>query len=174
MVNEDDVELIQPLAGTQSDSTRQSQPAAAVPEEIQLTFGKSQSNSQLRMFFSGLTGVSHARLGVSAAARIEHAPVGFLPGGSATIPVLPFAIVDQSQADGSIVNASGIWSQQIENGNGFDNLSWNPVHRTVENGPDGLSEVTLTLSPNSAGNKPDSFVPLSLPHHLPQVTRPSR
>ena len=30
----------------------------------------------------------------------------------------------------------------------------------VENGPDGLPEITLTLSPNSAGYRPGSFVPL--------------
>ena len=102
------------------------------------------------MFFSGLTSVHNARLGVSASAAIEHAPVGFQPGGNATIPVLPFAIVDQSQVDGSMLNAGGMWSQQIESGKGSDDLSWNPEKHTVEFGPDGLPEITLTLSPNSA------------------------
>ncbi len=160
LISENDVELIQPLAATQSDSAGLMQPAVSVPEQIRVTFGKGQSNDQLRMFFSGLTGVRHARLGVSAAARIEHSPVGFLPGGNVTIPVLPFSIVDQSPGDGSTRNGGGPWSQQIECGKGSDNLSWNPAQHAVENGPDGLPEITLTLSPNSAGNTPDSFVPL--------------
>lgn|GEM_PF-375981 len=160
MINENDVELIQPLAAARTGMNGLTQQTDTVPEQIRVTFGKGQSNDQLRMFFSGLTGVRHARLGVSAAARIEHAPAGFLPGGNATIPVLPFSIVDQSPGDGSLQNAGGQWSQQIESGEGFDNLSWNPVQRIVENGPDGLPEITLTLSPNSVGNNPDSFVPL--------------
>ncbi len=160
MIDENDVELIQPLAAIRTVNTGLTQQSVTVPEQIRVTFGKGQSNDQLRMFFSGLTGVRNARLGVSAAARIEHAPAGFLPGGNATIPVLPFSIVDQSNGDGSMRNAGGQWSQQIESGKGSDNLSWNPEQRTVEKGPDGLPEITLTLSPNSAGNKPDSFVPL--------------
>ena len=159
-INENDVELIQPLAAAQPGNTGLTQSAATVPEQIRVTFGKGQSNDQLRMFFSGLTGVRNARLGVSAAARIEHAPEGFLPGGNATIPVLPFSIVDQSHGDDSTLNAGGQWSQQIESGKGSDTLSWNPEQRIVENGPDGLPEITLTLSPNFAGNKPGSFVPL--------------
>ncbi len=160
LITAGDVELVQPTAATQSGNTELTQPAATVPEKIRLTFGKDQSNDQVRMFFSGLTGVQYARLGVSAAAGIEHTPAGFQPGGSATIPVLPLAIVDQSQGDSSILNAGGLWSQQIESGRGSDNLSWNPEQHSVENGPDGLPEITLRLSPNSAGNAPDSFVPL--------------
>ncbi|MEJ7592539.1 MAG: hypothetical protein WKF77_13385 [Planctomycetaceae bacterium] len=160
MICENDVEFIQPPTVTQSENMGQMQPAAIVPERIRVTFGKGQSNDQLRMFFSGLTGVRHARLGVSAAARIEHSPVGFLPGGNVTIPVLPFSIVDQSYGDDSMKSGGGQWSQQIESGKGCDNLSWNPEQRAVENGPDGLPEITLTLSPSSSGNKPDSLVPL--------------
>jgi hypothetical protein len=159
-INENDVELIPPMAAARIGNNGLTQQADTVPELIRVTFGKGQSNDQLRMFFSGLTGVRHARLGVSAAARIEHAPAGFLPGGNATIPVLPFSIVDQSPGNGSMRNDGGQWSQQIESGRGSDNLSWNPEQRIVENGPDGLPEITLTLSPNSVGNKPDSFVPL--------------
>jgi hypothetical protein len=112
------------------------------------------------MFFSGLTNAGNARLGVSAAACIEHAPVGFLPGGHLTIPLFPFAIVDQHTAGSSMANGGGLWSQQIETGRGFDNVTWNPETHSVEQGPDGLPEITLTLSPNSAGSNPDSFVPL--------------
>ena len=160
LITAGDVEIVQPPVATLPGNTELTQPAATVPEKVRLTFGKDQSNDQVRMFFSGLTGVQYARLGVSAAATIEHTPVGFLPGGSATIPVLPLAIVDQSQSDSSTLNAGGLWSQQIESGKGSDNLSWNPEQHSVENGPDGLPEITLRLSPNSAGNAPDSFVPL--------------
>jgi hypothetical protein len=160
LITAGDVELVQPPAATQPGNTGLTQPGVNVPDQIRLIFGKDQSNDQVRMFFSGLTGVQYARLGVTAAATIEHTPVGFLPGGSATIPVLPLAIPDQSQDDSPMLNAGGLWSQQIESGTGSDNLSWNPEQHSVENGPDGLPEITLTLSPNSAGNAPDSFVPL--------------
>lgn len=160
MISENDVELIQPVPATQPGNTGLTQLTSTVPEQIRVTFGKGQSNDQLRMFFSGLTGVRNARLGVSAAATIEHAPVGFLPGGNLTIPVLPFAITDQSHEGAAMMSAGGLWSRQIETGNGSDNLSWNPEQHTVENGADGLPEITLTLSPNSAGNRPDGFVPL--------------
>jgi len=160
LVTSEDVELVPPATASQPGVAGLTQSVAPVPEQVRLTFGKGQPNDQVRMFFSGLTGVQYARLGVSAAARIEHAPVGFLPGGSATVPVFPLAIVDQSPGDTSLINGGGLWSQEIESGRGADNLTWNPVLRSVENGPDGLPEVTLTLSPNSAGMKPDNFVSL--------------
>jgi hypothetical protein len=150
IISPGDVELVESLAET----------SPAVPEQVRLTFGKEQPNDRLRMFFSGLTGVQHARIGVSASARIEHSPKAFLPGGNATIPVLPFAIIDQAQSGASTLKSGGLWSQEIESGRGSDNLSWNPEQRSVENGPDGLPEITLTISPGSSGNKSDSFVPL--------------
>lgn len=159
LVSDQDVELVEPVAVVQTGIAG-SAPPAAVPEQVRLTFGKGQPDDQIRMFFSGLTGVQYARLGVSAAARIEHSPVGFLPGGSATVPVFPLAIIDQSPGDAALINGSGLWSQEIESGQGTDNLTWNPEQRNVENGPDGLPEITLTLSPNSVGTEPDSFVPL--------------
>ena len=160
LISENDVELIQPVAATQPGNIGPTQRTSTVPEQIRVTFGKGQSNGQLRMFFSGFTGVQNATLGVSAAARIEHAPVGFLPGGNLTIPVLPFAIIDQSHDGAAVMSAGGVWSQQIETGNGADDLSWNPEQHNVEDGADGLPEITLTLSPNSAGNRSDGFVPL--------------
>ena len=160
MINDNDVLLIQPMAAAQPGNTGPTQSAATVPEQIRVTFGSGQSSDPLRMFFGGLTGIRNARLGVSAAARIEHSPEGFLPGGNSTVPVLPFSIIDQSHGDGSMLSAGGQWSQQIESGKGSDNLSWNPEQRMVENGPDGLPEITLTLSPLSVGNKPGHFVPL--------------
>lgn len=160
MINENDIELIQPLAAAQADNHGLTQQTDTVPEQIRVTYGRGQTNDQLQMFFSGLTGVRNARIGVSAAARIEHAPAGFLPGGNATIPVFPFSIVDESPGDDAVQNAGGQWSRQIEAGTGSDNLSWNPEQRVVEDGPDGLPEITLTLSPNSVGNEPGSFVPL--------------
>ncbi len=158
MITENDVELSSPGAADHTGDSGLTQLAADVPEEIRVTFGKGASNDQLQMFFSGLHGVHHARVGVSAAAKIEHAPLAFLPGGNISIPILPFSIVDES--DGSMQDASGPWSEQIESGKGADNLSWNSEQHTVENGADGLTEITLKLSPNSPNPKPDSFVSL--------------
>ena len=166
IVSADDLELVQPLAQIPADGPGLSQPTTAmsgtanVPEEIRLIFGKAQPNDQVRMFFSGLTGVHLARLGVSAAAKIEHSPTGFLPGGNTTIPVLPFAIRDQGPAGESLSNGGGLWSREIEAGQGSDNLSWNPEQHSVENGSDGLPEITLTISSASSVGSPDSFVPL--------------
>lgn len=160
IVSDSDVDLVEPLAATQPGNTVLAQPVATVPNEIRVTYGKSHGNDQVRMLFSGLTNPANARLGVSAAACIEHAPAGFLPGKNLTIPLLPFGIVDQGTANPAMENAGGIWSQKIESGKGFDNLTWNPESHSVVQGPDGLSEITMTLSSNSAGGSADSFVPL--------------
>ncbi len=159
MITQDDVELTPPSVASQPVNSGISS-NVTVPEEIRVSYGKLRSGDQLRLFFSGLTGVRNARLGVAAAARIEHAPVGFQPGHNLTIPVLPFAIVDKSQIDGMDINGNGLWSEQIETGKGSDNLSWNPQQHAVENGPDGLPEITVTLTPNSGGAGPDGLVPL--------------
>lgn len=159
MITQDDVELTPPSVASQPVNSGISS-NATVPEEIRVSYGKLQPGDQLRLFFSGLTGVRNARLGVTAAASIEHAPVGFQPGRNLTIPVLPFAIVDQSQIDGKDINGNGLWSEQIESGKGSDNLSWSPQQHAVDNGPDGLPEVTVTLTPNSAGAGPEGLVPL--------------
>ena len=160
IISDGDIDLLNYHMETQSGDTGLTQPVATVPNEIRVTYGKSHGNDQVRMFFSGLTNAGNARIGVSAAASIEHAPVGFLPGGRLTIPLLPFGIVDQGSSDPAMVNAGGIWSQKIETGKGFDNFTWNPESHTVVQGPDGLPEITMTLSSNSAGGSADSFVPL--------------
>ncbi len=160
MISDGDIDLLDSQVERQSGDTRLTQPAATVPNEIRVTYGKSHGKDRVRMFFSGLADAGNARIGVSAAASIEHAPVGFLPGGQLTIPLLPFGIVDQDTDDPAKVNAGGIWSQNIETGKGFDNLTWNPESHSVVQGPDGLPEITMTLSSNSAGGCADSFVPL--------------
>jgi hypothetical protein len=163
IISDGDIDLIgSHQVATHSGETGLTQPEATVPNEIRVTYGKSQGNDQVRMFFSGLTSAGQARIGVSATACLEHAPVGFLPGGHVTIPLLPFGIVDQCTADAAPVNSGGTWSQHIENGKGCDNLTWHPESHSVVQGPDGLPEITMTLSSNSAGGSADSFVPLKL------------
>jgi hypothetical protein len=158
--SEGDIDLIGPQEETNSGDIGLTQSEATIPNEIRVTYGKSQGNDQVRMFFSGLTNARNARIGVSATACIEHAPVGFLPGGQLTIPLLPFGIVDQGTADAATLTSGGIWSQHIENGKGCDNFTWHPESHSVVQGPDGLPEITMTLSSNSAGASADSFVPL--------------
>ncbi len=160
IVSDGDIDLLDSTMETQFGDSGLTQPAVAVPKEIRLTYGKSHGNDRVRTFFGGLSDAGNARIGVSATACIEHAPTGFLPGGHLTIPVLPFGIVDQLAADPAPSNAGGIWSQNIENGRGSDNFTWNPETHSVLEGPDGLPEITMTLSSNSAGGSADSFVPL--------------
>ncbi len=162
IIHHGDIDFLDSDVGKNPADTGWTQPTATVPNEIRVTYGKSHGNDQVRMFFSGLTNAGNARIGVSAAASIEHAPVGFLPGGRLTIPLLPFGIVDQGTADPATLNAGGIWSQKIETGKGFDNFTWNPESHSVVQGPDGLPEITMTLSSNSAGGSAESFVPLKL------------
>lgn len=157
-ISQDDVELIP--GDAPATNQHSSTPLPVVPREIRVSFGKHQSNDQLRMFFSSLTGVRNAKIGVTAIARIEHAPVGFQPGKNLTIPVFPLGIIDQIQIDTPPRNTAGIWSEQVESGKGSDNLSWNPEQRTVQFGPDGLPEVTLTLTPDTCGAGPEGLVPL--------------
>jgi hypothetical protein len=160
IISDGDIDLIGPQEEPHSGETGLTQAESTVPNEIRVTYGKSQGNDQVRMFFSGLTNAGNARIGVSATACIEHSPVGFLPGGHVTVPLLPFGIVDQGTADAARVTGGGIWSQHIENGKGCDNFTWHPESHSVVRGPDGLPEITMTLSSNSAGANADSFVPL--------------
>ena len=162
IITYDDVDLSSPQAESEVDQTGLSIPATNTPEEIRVTYGKSHGNDQIRMFFSGLTNVGNARIGVSAAANIEHAPVGFLPGGHLTIPLLPFGILEQVTTDSATGHTGGIWSRDIEAACGLDNLAWNPESHSVAQGPDGLPEITMKLSCDSHGDSADSFIPLRL------------
>ena len=160
IISDGDVDVYSPEPATESDQTGLSSPATNTPDEIRVTYGKSHGNDQVRMFFSGLTNAGNARIGVSAAASIENAPVGFLPGGHLTIPLLPFGILEQGTTDSATAHAGGIWSRDIEAACGLDNLAWNPESHSVVQGPDGLPEITMKLSCDSHGGSADSFIPL--------------
>jgi len=138
-------------------------PAMFVPNGIRVSFDSPEELDQVPLFFSGLTGIGSARLGVSASVILEHSPEAFRPGPNNSVPMLPFAISDQAQEseESSEGSASGYWTTNIESGRGADRFSWDSTSRQFESGPDGLPEVTVTISAGTSISGPDAFVPLS-------------
>ncbi len=138
-------------------------PSNLVPTKISVGFDHDDKSSQIPLFFSGLTGVSNAKLGVCSTVILEHAPAAFQPGPGNTVPMLPFAITDQASVNpGSLKPvSSGHWTSNIESGKGRDCFSWNNETRLFENGPDGLPEVTVTIYSGATTIADDAFVPLS-------------
>ncbi len=138
-------------------------PAMFVPNGIRVSFDGPEDMYQVPLFFSGLTGLQSARLGVSASVILEHSPEALRPGPNTAVPMLPFAISDQVQEStvSSQGSGSGYWTRNIESGRGADQYSWNSTVRQFEPGPDGLPEVTVTIYAGTSLSGPDAFVPLS-------------
>lgn len=145
-----------------------SDPAMFVPKGISVSIGNPYSDEDRRSFFAGLTGVGSLSWGIRSGVLLEHAPVAFRPYKNAGIPMLPFAIQDEalpSAGSASEGNASGTssgyWTSCIESGPGKDQFSWNPEARMFELGPDGIPEISVTISSDSSEQGQDAFIPLA-------------
>ena len=136
--------------------------AALVPTKITVDYDGHDDGFRIPLFFSGLTGLRNTRLGVSASVSMEHAPGAFRPGPQASVPMLPFAILNDTGAESAKVESaqSGHWTKCIESGSGRDTYSWNSGLHQFELGPDGLPEITVTLYPDGSTGA-DAFMPLS-------------
>jgi hypothetical protein len=150
-----------------------SEPWLYVPTEIAVCFDSESHRNGLPQFFSGLTGIRKADIGIRAMAKLEHSPVAFRPGKGVNVPILPFAICDRVVASGEGKQAgeglletaenqvaSGYWSNNAESGKGQDAYSWSDEKRQFENGPDGLPEVTVTIYSSSSAGHDDAFIPM--------------
>ncbi len=152
-----DIQLDWPSA---SDALKNA--AALVPARITVNYDAHHDGFRIPLFFSGLTGLRNARLGVSASVSMEHAPCAFRPGPQASVPMLPFAILNDTGAGTPKAESarSGHWTKSIESGSGRDRYSWNIDRHQFEVGPDGVPEITVTLY-SSGSTGADAFVPLS-------------
>lgn len=109
-------------------------------------------------------------LNVGAAVTVEHSPCGFRIPRNATLPFLPFAICDDSADENPVsgsTSGSGYWTEQIEQGRGPDQFSWNEESQTFERGPDGIPEISVALTSTDTVPAPDTFIPLQLQASVP-------
>jgi hypothetical protein len=118
-----------------------------VPKQVSVQIGTDSPAENLKLFFSGLTR-SSAAVRIGSSVHIEHHPTGFHPGNDVPVPMLPFAVPDDHGA------CSGpTWSRMIEQDHGGDCWSWNSETQTVEQGPDGLPELTLSVTAEQAESR---------------------
>lgn len=135
-------------------------PSMMVPARISVSFDNGDDEYHVPLFFSGLTGLRSANPGVSSTVVLEHAPAAFRPGPKSSVPMLPFAVLDRAPGSSDSPDTTGHWTRNIESGTGSDHFSWNASSRQFEFGPDGLPEVTVTISSGTSLSGPDAFVPL--------------
>lgn len=82
----------------------------------------------------------------AATAAIENHPAALCPSPDSSIPFLPFAAIE---------DVGGAWTQLIDLQTGSDAWSWNAQDRRFDVGPDGIPEITVSLSSEAAaGTEP--------------------
>lgn len=138
-------------------------PALLVPDAIRVEFDGDYFRSQFDRFFYGLTGSRSNPSTVRSTVLLEHSPRAFRAGAGQTIPILPFAICDEDTSGGTGAKAAkpGYWTASIESGNGQDKFTWNTETHQFESGPDGLSEIIVTIYSSTSAGHPDAFIPIS-------------
>ncbi|MCH8964005.1 MAG: hypothetical protein IIB58_03510 [Planctomycetes bacterium] len=99
------------------------------------------NNGELPMFLASIFGVSSVPLRAVAIAGVEDGFSAYRPPSSGTSPLLPFSIsIDK-------------FNDQITNGNGPDQWSWNENTRTPDQVPDGKNEIWIfPAGADAAGN----------------------
>lgn len=163
VLTEQDVVLHMPTVMSVPSST-----GPHAPTQIEVSFGRFGHGVRSRQFFGGLAGVPRRRVGVSASVSLECRPVAFRPGAGVTVPMLPFAILDDTTAistTGSSTTAqtqsAGHWTSCIEYGTGQDAVSWNSETHCFDMGPDGIPELTCRLNCNGPAGD-DALIPLAV------------
>lgn len=132
-----------------------------VPSWIRAGWNSNRQNSS-SPFWGPIVSSS---LDVAATVSMEHSPCGFRISQNGTLPFLPFAICDDTAAENPVsgsTSTTGYWTQQIEQGKGADQFSWNESAQTFERGPDGIPEISVALTSTSSTPAPDTFIPLQL------------
>jgi hypothetical protein len=132
-----------------------------VPDRITAAFDDDDSGFRLPLFFYGLTGAGAAKLSAGAAVSIEHAPVAFRPGSDVSVPMLPFAILDDEVVSSAEAQSPvpGHWTASVENAGGSDAWTWYPDSRQFAPGPDGLPELTVTINSDGTSGD-DALIPI--------------
>lgn len=117
-------------------------------EAVHARFRDDRSTPHAPLFFAGLTGVVSAGIPASSNVMIDHRLTGLRPGNNLTIPMVPFCLFDDET-----VLPDESWTTAIEQFEGPDRLAWSDEQRRVVAGPDGLPELTFTLT---AGSSPQA------------------
>lgn len=118
--------------------------SAAIPNAVHVRILKSsQQNGELPLFFGKVLGISQVAAQADATAAVIYNFSGFqAPSDGTNLEMLPFALDQQTWDD-------------LMNGNGTDNYSYNPTTGTVTTGSDGIKEINLypqgTGSPGNRG-----------------------
>ncbi len=124
-----------------------------LPDRVCVSWSRFRNSQQIPLFMSGLMGRSSAVVDVEAVVALDHSPVGFVPSGNVCIPAMPFAISDDPSSSNS-------WSRLIEDGHGSDRFSWNVHRNEIEQGPDGLPEMTLAITGGQSAIADGQLIPL--------------
>lgn len=130
---------------------------SAIPDSVTAGYGLNGSTRPLPLLLAGLTGIHQASVGVQATARLENHLIGFQPSDAAPIPLMPFAV-----RDGSSDTPTSGWAAVVEQNSGPDLFAWSAESRQVTSGPDGLPEITLSLSAATETSGSGSLIPLRL------------
>jgi hypothetical protein len=125
------------------------------PEQVTVGYRTGDGRYRIPLFLSGLTGMRDVALGVEATVRLEHTPAGFQPGPLMTIPMMPFCLPDDDGETGA-----ESWSLRIEKRPKSDRFAWVEERNVVESGPDGLPEITVTLTSGRPSMTCEALVPL--------------
>lgn len=87
----------------------------------------------------------------ASTAAIENHPAALCPSPDCSIQFLPFAAIE---------NVGGAWTQLIDSQTGTDAWSWNAHDRRFEVGPDGIPEITVSLSSEATSGTEPRLLPL--------------
>lgn len=117
-----------------------------------------------QLLFSGLSGLSHAKILSHATVGLENRIVGFRASGNAAVPMIMLAIPDSTDS-----SASGFWSSDIEANGGSDRFEWSGRDGVVNRSADRLPEIVISLKSNqrSAGPGQGRWLVLQTGDDLP-------
>ena len=123
------------------DPTDRIVPGATPFNAVQVMVRREDNNNgELPLFLASIFGVSSVPLRAVAIAGVEDGFSGYRPPSSGTTPLLPFSIsLDR-------------FNDQITNGNGPDQWSWNETTRVPDQVPDGENEIWIFPFREPAGN----------------------
>lgn len=125
-----------------SDPTEMINPGATPFNAVQVMVRREDNNNgELPMFLASIFGVSSVPLRAVAIAGVEDGFSAYHPPSSGTTPLLPFSIsLDK-------------FNDQITDGNGPDQWTWNETTRTPDQVPDGENEIWIfPTGIDAAGN----------------------
>ncbi|MCH8912197.1 MAG: hypothetical protein IIA33_01390 [Planctomycetes bacterium] len=124
------------------DPTETINPSATPFNAVQVMVRlEDNNNGELPLFFASIFGFSSVPLRAVAMAGVEDGFSAYRPPSSGTSPLLPFSIsIDK-------------FNDQITEGNGPDQWSWNETTRVPNQAPDGKHEIWIfPTGTDAAGN----------------------